>query len=198
MLMNNYTARMIFPTIIHEYLYDKFDEKEAIDFCYKQRELDPQGKVISNRGGWHSSFFNVTDDNIISHTLGEGFGKSIFTSLDPSLKLSITYWIMINSPNSYNTSHTHPEAHFSGVLWLKVPENSGKIKFDNPFSHTGYAETLSYLDEVKDQTAFYHSMFFTPKAGKMLSFPSALRHEVLLNESDEDRISISYNINILK
>ena len=171
--MNNYTARMIFPTIIHEYLYDKFDEKEAIDFCYKQRELDPQGKVISNRGGWHSSFFNVTDDNIISHTLGEGFGKSIFTSLDPSLKLSITYWIMINSPNSYNTSH-------------------------NPFSHTGYAETLSYLDEVKDQTAFYHSMFFTPKVGKMLSFPSALRHEVLLNESDEDRISISYNINILK
>ena len=50
MLMNNYTARMIFPTIIHEYLYDKIDEKEAIDFCYRQKELDPQGKVLSNRG----------------------------------------------------------------------------------------------------------------------------------------------------
>ena len=49
--MNNYTARMIFPTIIHEYLFDEIDEKEAIDFCYKQKEQDPQGKVLSNRGG---------------------------------------------------------------------------------------------------------------------------------------------------
>ena len=195
--MNNYTARMIFPTVIHEYLYDKFNEKEAIDFCYKQRELDPKGKVISNRGGWHSNFFNVTDDNIISHTLSKGLGKSIFTSLDPSLKISIIYWIMINSPNSYNTSHTHPDSHFSGVLWLKIPEKSGKIKFDNPLSHTGFVEASSYLDEVKDQTAFYHSMIFDPEVGKMLTFPSALRHEVFPNESDEDRISISYNISIL-
>tara|TARA_Y100001937_G_scaffold60875_1_gene83239 strand:- start:1925 stop:2515 length:591 start_codon:yes stop_codon:yes gene_type:complete len=195
--MNNYTARMIFPTVIHEYLYDKFNEKEAIDFCYKQRELDPKGKVISNRGGWHSNFFNVTDDNIISHTLGKGLGKSIFTSLDPSLEISIIYWIMINSPNSYNTSHTHPDSHFSGVLWLKIPEKSGKIKFDNPLSHTGFVEASSYLDEVKDQTAFYHSMIFDPEVGKMLTFPSALRHEVFPNESDEDRISISYNISIL-
>ena len=195
--MNNYTARMIFPTVIHEYLYDKFNEKEAIDFCYKQREIDPKGKVISNRGGWHSNFFNVTDDNIISHTLSKGLGKSIFTSLDPSLKISIIYWIMINSPNSYNTSHTHPDSHFSGVLWLKIPEKSGKIKFDNPLSHTGFVEASSYLDEVKDQTAFYHSMIFDPEVGKMLTFPSALRHEVFPNESDEDRISISYNIRIL-
>ena len=195
--MNNYTARMIFPTVIHEYLYDKFNEKEAIDFCYKQRELDPKGKVISNRGGWHSNFFNVTDDNIISHTLGKGLGKSIFTSLDPSLEISIIYWIMINCPNSYNTSHTHPDSHFSGVLWLKIPEKSGKIKFDNPLSHTGFVEASSYLDEVKDQTAFYHSMIFDPEVGKMLTFPSALRHEVFPNESDEDRISISYNISIL-
>ena len=195
--MNNYTARMIFPTVIHEYLYDKFNEKEAIDFCYKQREIDPKGKVISNRGGWHSNFFNVTDDNIISHTLSKGLGKSIFTSLDPSLKISIIYWIMINSPNSYNTSHTHPDSHFSGDLWLKIPEKSGKIKFDNPLSHTGFVEASSYLDEVKDQTAFYHSMIFDPEVGKMLTFPSALRHEVFPNESDEDRISISYNIRIL-
>ena len=196
--MNNYTARMIFPTIIHEYLHDNFDEKEAIDFCYKQKELDPQGKVISNRGGWHSNFFNVTDDNIISNILTEGLGKSIFTALRPSLGFSINYWIMINCPNSYNTSHTHPDAHFSGVVWLKVPEKSGKIKFENPLTHTSFVEVSSYLDEVKDQTAFYHGMTFSPKVGKMLTFPSALRHEVLLNESDEDRIAVSYNINIIK
>ena len=188
---------MIFPTVIHEYIFDEINEKEVINFCYKQKQQDPKGLTISNRGGWHSQLFNLTDDNIISHLLGKGFGKSIFTSLNPLLKISVTYWIMINCPNSYNTSHTHPDSHFSGVLWIKVPENSGKIKFINPSCHTGFVEASSYLDEVKDQTAFFHSINFDPKVGKMLTFPSSLRHEVLLNESEEDRISISYNISVL-
>tara|TARA_B100000963_G_scaffold215211_1_gene187708 strand:+ start:826 stop:1422 length:597 start_codon:yes stop_codon:yes gene_type:complete len=195
--MNNYTVRMIFPTIMHDYYYEKINEKDAIDFCYEQKKLDPEGKEISNRGGWHSDFFNIKDDNIISHILTEGLSQSIFTALNPSLELSITYWIMINCPNSYNTSHTHPDAHFSGVLWLKVPENSGKIKFDNPFNHSGYTEILSYLPELKDQTGFYNGMSYDPKVGRMISFPSSLRHEVGINESNEDRIAISYNIHVL-
>ena len=195
--VNNYTVRMIFPTIMHDYNYDKINEKEAIDFCYEQKKLDPKGKVISNRGGWHSDFFMITDDNIISDTLTKGFSESIFTSLDPSLKLSITYWIMINCPNSYNTSHTHPDAHFSGVLWLKVPEKSGKIKFENPQGHTGHSQISAYIQELKDQTAFYPGMVFNPRVGRMITFPSCLRHEVEVNESNEDRIAISYNIHIL-
>tara|TARA_B100001057_G_scaffold500271_1_gene614418 strand:+ start:1702 stop:2298 length:597 start_codon:yes stop_codon:yes gene_type:complete len=195
--MNKYTVRMIFPTIIHDYNYDKINEKEAIEFCYEQKKLFCEGQVISNRGGWHSDFFNINDDNIISHTLTEGLSESIFTALNPSLELSITYWIMINCPNSYNTSHTHPDAHFSGVLWLKVPENSGTIKFDSPFNHTGYSEISSYLPEVKDQTGFFHGMTYDPKVGRMLTFPSALRHEVNVNKSNEDRIAISYNIHVL-
>ena len=196
--MNKYTVRMIFPTIMHDYYYEKINEKDAIDFCYEQKKLDPKGKDISNRGGWHSDFFNINDDNIISRILTEGLSESIFTALNPSLELSITYWIMINCPNSYNTSHTHPDAHFSGVLWLKVPENSGKIKFDNPFNHSGYSEILSYLPELKDQTAFYNGMSYDPKVGRMISFPASLRHEVGINESNEDRIAISYNIHVLK
>ena len=194
---NDYTVRMIFPTLMHEYLYDKINVKEIVDFCYKQKELNLEGQIKSNRGGWHSQYFNLNDDNIISHTLGEGFGKSIFTSLNPSLKITIAYWIMINGPNSYNTSHTHPDAHFSGVLWLKVPENSGTLKFESPFAHTGFVEASSYLDEVKDQTTFYHAMTFDPKVGKMLIFPSTLRHEVCVNESNEDRIAVSFNMQVL-
>ena len=195
--MNNYTLRMIFPSCIHEYNFDDFDEKEIVDFCYQQKEINPEGQIKSNRGGWHSHFFDFSDDNIISHTLGRGFGKSIFTALNPQLQVEISYWIMINSPNSYNTSHTHPDAHFSGVLWVKAPENSGKIKFDNPFCHTGYVEISSYLETVREKTGFHHAMTFNPEVGKMLTFPSSLRHEVGVNESKEDRIAISYNFHIL-
>ena len=194
--MSNYTVRMIFPTCIHEYIFDKINAKEIIDFCYQQKEKNPIGQTKSNRGGWHSQFFNLTDDNIISHTLAEGLGRSIFTSIKPELKMEMSYWIMINSPNTYNVSHTHPDAHFSGVLWVKVPKNSGKIKFDNPFSHTGFVEIEAYLDTVNETTGFHHAMVIDPEVGKMLTFPSSLRHEVFVNESNEDRIAISFNMHI--
>ena len=58
--MNNYTLRMIFPSCIHEYNFDEFDEKEIVDFCYQQKEINPEGQIKSNRGGWHSHFFNFS------------------------------------------------------------------------------------------------------------------------------------------
>ena len=193
-----YTVRMSFPTIIHEYVFGNIDDKKIIDFCYKQKELNPEGQTISNRGGWHSPFYKLSEDNIISRTLTEGVSKSIFTSLKPSLNFYISYWININCPNSYNTSHTHPDCHFSGVLWIKVPNNSGVIQFNNPQGHTGYTEIESYLDEPINQTAFCHKMTIEPQVGKMLTFPSALRHDVSVNNSQEDRISISYNMTLIR
>ena len=35
---------------------------------------------------------------------------------------------------------------------------------------------------------------FTPSEGKILIFPSSLEHEVKKNESNEDRISYSFNL----
>ena len=37
-----------------------------------------------------------------------------------------------------------------------------------------------------------------PKEGSMLVFPSYLEHMVKPNESDEDRISVSFNLDIIK
>ena len=194
--MNNYTIKMLFPTCIHEYVYDKFNTDELINFCYDQRDKNPDGQFNSNRGGWHSKFFDIEDENIISKTLKKGLGKSVFTAIDPSLGVSLSYWIMINPPNSYNTSHTHPDAHLSGVMWIKSSENSGDLMVINPFDFSGFVECHSYLKEVQDNTGFYPTYNFYPTVGKMLTFPSSLRHEVKINESGEDRIAVSYNIRL--
>ena len=194
--MNNYTVKMLFPTCIHEYVFDKFNTEELINFCYEQRDKNPEGKFNSNRGGWHSDFYNFTDENIITKTLAEGLGKSVFTSIKSNLSFNISYWIMINPPNSYNTSHTHPDAHLSGVMWIKTPKNSGDLRFNSPAEFSGFTECNSYIKEVQDNTAFYHTYDFYPKVGKILTFPASLRHEVRVNESNEDRIAVSYNIRI--
>ena len=194
--MNNYKVQMLFPVCLHDYVFDEFDEEGLIKFCYEQKEKDSEGQVKSNRGGWHSSFFDIRDENIISTHLKRGLGKSIFTCLNPNFGVEVTYWIMINPPNTYNTSHTHPEAHLSGVMWIKIPKNSGDISFNNPFEFTGYIEAKSYIEEVRNQTGVHPTYKFNPESGKMITFPSSLRHDVKVNESDEDRISVSYNIHI--
>ena len=55
-------------------------------------------------------------------------------------------------------------------------------------------ENKSYKQEVVENTSSYMVYRFTPESGKMLSFPASLRHEVKVNESDQDRIAVSYNI----
>ena len=194
--MNNYDVQMLFPVCFHQYLFDEFDSDGLIEFCYEQKEKDLNGQIKSNRGGWHSHFYDITDENVISKALRTGLGKSIFTAIDPSLGASVSYWIMINPPNSYNTSHTHPESHLSGVMWIKIPKNSGDLVFNNPAEFSGFVESKSYLKEVQDNTTSCATFRYHPSSGKIITFPASLRHEVKVNESNEDRIAISYNIRI--
>ena len=195
-MKQNYTVRLLFPSVMHEYSFEEFNQEELIKFCYEQKEIDPVGQVNSNRGGWHSKYFDIIEENIISKTLRTGLGKSLFTSIDLKLGVTVSYWIMINKPNTYNTSHTHPDSHFSGVMWIKTPKNSGNLVFNNPAEFSGYTELNSYIEEVRDNTSASGTYRYTPEHAKIISFPAALRHEVKVNESDEDRIAVSYNIRI--
>ena len=71
-----------------------------------------------------------------------------------------------------------------------------KEKNSDNYKFTGYIEAKSYIEEVRNQTGFHASYIVHPKSSKMITFPSSLRHEVKVNESDEDRIAVSYNIRI--
>ena len=39
--------------------------------------------------------------------------------------------------------------------------------------------------------------YFVPKEGTILIFPSSLEHEVKENKSNEDRISFSFNVQLI-
>ena len=52
----DYTVRLLFPSCIHEYNFNEFDQEELTNFCYEQKNKNPEGLSNSNRGGWHSPF----------------------------------------------------------------------------------------------------------------------------------------------
>ena len=197
-MKKNYQARLVFPSVFHEFSFDKedFKKKELTDFCYSQKKLHPKSLHRSNRGGWHSPVLNVNDENPMSVHLRKGLAKSVFTTLKPHLKVNVEYWIMINGPNCCNAAHTHPNAHMSGVFWIKSPKNSGNLKFLSPSNFKAYVELNSYVSNFTTDTNVHEAYVYTPRAGNMITFPSHVVHEVLPNKSKQDRIAVSYNITL--
>ena len=192
-----YTLTNLFPSPVHIFESDGFDEfkNNLIDYVYKLKEKDPEGYTISNRNGWQSRGFDLSDMNDLLHgTILQGL--SSFSAIKNTTKMRASAWININSPGSYNVKHTHPNSHLSGVMWIKAPKDSGNIVFDNPNGHQTHTEINSYNQEFKDQFFVHHAYWLPPIEGRMIIFPSHLQHEVEENKSNEDRISVSFNVNL--
>ena len=192
-----YTLTNLFPSPVHIFESDGFDEfkNNLIDYVYKLKEKDPEGYTISNRNGWQSRGFDLSDMNDLLHgTILQGL--SSFSAIKNTTKMRASAWININSPGSYNVKHTHPNSHLSGVMWIKAPKDSGNIVFDNPLGHQTHTEINSYNQEFKDQFFVHHAYWLPPIEGRRIIFPSHLQHAVNENKSNEDRISVSFNITL--
>lgn len=125
-------------------------------------------------------------EDIIKNITEEYF--SLFKFPSYPIKLN-EIWINIAPPGAYQEYHMHldytTQCLFSGVLYIDVPKNSGNLRLVNPQKQNGMHMLPSPL--LKD-------IFIEPKNGLIVSFPSWLMHEAQLNNSNEDRISISWNI----
>ena len=86
------------------------------------------------------------------------------------------FWFNIAKPGQSTAWHDHKEgAVLSGVYYVDVPEQGGNIKFRQ--------KTKGHQKEWS----------ISSKTGRMVFFPSALDHAVEKNESNRDRISLSFN-----
>ncbi len=169
---------------------------------YEWKRLD-NGNDKSNKGnGWQSpetlmlkktrGFKNFTD--IIPNAAALAVSK-----INPQLQITdYTYkanaWVNINQKGGYNSIHHHGEFHLSGVYYVKnsiQDYDNGKIEFIN--SRNDYN-----IHKVIGGNAFSTSIRVTPKEGFMIIFPSSLLHLVHPNNTNEDRISIAWNIKFEK
>ena len=193
----NYSTTNLFPISIHQFDIDRFSEMqdELIDYAYKLRVKDPVGNVISNEGGWQSKEFSISNENDILHNLLINCVTK-FPPIKKDVRLFLNAWVNINKPGHYNIKHDHPTSDLSGVLWIKTPKNSGNIEFESPFQFQAYTELHAYSNDFKFNNNIFHCYYFEPTEGRILIFPSHLKHHVKKNLSDEERISVSFNIRL--
>ena len=192
----NYNTKNIFPVPIHIFDVNGFEEiqNQLIDYAYNLKKED-KGVSISNYGGWQSTGFFVGNEldvlhNFIINCLAE------FPVIEKSTNLTVHAWININKPGDFNVKHNHPGVDLAGVLWIKCPKDCGNIVFDPPTAFQSHNEIKSYTDDFKNENNIYHSYYFNPTEGRILIFPSHLDHQVKENKSNEDRISLSFNIRL--
>ena len=192
-----YSYLNLFPSLAHIFDIDEFNklQNDLIDHVYKLKNQDPDGHIISNRKGWQSKSFSLNFDGDVIHTTILDVLKS-FPVIKNTTQMVTTAWINVNFPGAYNIRHSHPESNLSGVLWVKCPKDSGKIEFFNSKNFETYTEINSYIKEFKDRNLIHEVYWFEPREGRMIIFPSYLEHQVTENKSSEDRISISFNINL--
>ena len=193
----NCKTTTLFPICLHSLVVDNFNQLQTtlIKESYDLKNIDSKGRKISNVGGWQSELFSLDKS---SDTLKSIITKLLkdFAPIQKDVLMYIEGWTNINGPGCHNIKHHHPQCNLAGVFWIKVPPKSGNLLFESPHSFTSFTEINCYTDKFRKSTNSYLTYSYKPIEGEIVIFPSFLSHSVLRNESDEDRISYSFNIKL--
>lgn len=190
-----------FPTPIW-WEHTEINTADMISLAYRLQKEDPIGRKLSNQGGWQSQDFRPgtypefapIEKRIVEQTENcvRDFGydeASCFTVLE-------NIWININRKFNTNSVHIHDNSFISGAFYLKAMPGQGNIVFYKNYSQD---YPIASAAKIQQYTQINNSAItFTPETAKLIMFPGWLPHGVEHNDTDEDRISISFNTKIIR
>ena len=110
--------------------------------------------------------------------------------LDRKPKLG-NMWANINYPGGYNRPHVHPNCLFSGVYYVKANKNSGVLVANDP--RPGIQTMMPTRKQGRPPKHLWREVHLEPIPGRIIMFPAWLWHCVEPNQSNDIRISVSFN-----
>ena len=183
-----------FPTIIYfkdlpnPEGFNSYLEKHIIEWSKQDK-----GVIKTNINGWHSQT-DMNHKKEYEPLIQELFQmqKEIIQEeyLDMEPKLG-NMWANINPPGGYNNSHIHPNSLFSGVYYIKTPPKSGRLQLMDP--RPGVQQCMPARKKGKIPTELWREIFCEAIPGRMIMFPAWMWHKVETNQSNDIRISVSFN-----
>jgi len=137
----------------------------------------------------HPTFFDLKQ-RLDKHA--KAATKAFWLDIAPrSLKLS-GLWINILQPLGHHSNHIHPHSVISGTIYVDIPDGAARLKLEDP-----RLDRFMNAPLRSPEAPLTAQSYFTPDvlAGDILIWESWLRHEVPMNQGQNDRISISFNYN---
>ena len=180
-----------FPTIIYAEDFKLDTNKIAQDIIQWSRQ--DSGVTKTNVNGWHSET-NMHEKSEYKPLVNELFrmAHQIFEEewleREPFLG---NMWANINPFGGYNKPHVHPNALFSGVYYVKTPPNCGRLIGQAP--RPGIQTCMPTRKKGQPPKHLWRDVHLQPQENRAVIFPAWLWHSVEPNQSNENRISVSFN-----
>ncbi len=141
----------------------------------------------SNRGGWQSELYKP-DNEMFKPLINEIKEFCLHLPLNIKKTYVEQLWANVNTKGDWNAIHQHGSYHLSGTYYVKVPEDSGRIVFRDP--RPGAVGNVFHINRF-DKGEFKRLNLIE---GLLAIWPSYLDHFVEPSQTDEERISISFDI----
>ena len=194
--------RSLFATRLYQAPLGPIDADELRASCYSIAEDDDAGNAWceANEFPGYTSYASLTDlpwrFPIFAAVVAEldkhvaAFAEDAQFDLDGRELVLEDIWINILPEGGIHTSHIPPHSVVSGTTYVKMPEGASALKLEDPRSQMMMAAPPRLKDAREEMRGF---IYVRPDVGDVLLWESWLRHEVPMNMSEEDRISVSFN-----
>lgn len=173
--------------------------------CWMLEEEDVAGQKWCDDNGYdgYTSYASLDDLPTRSPSFAElaeklqhganAFAAARYWDLqNQSLKLD-SLWVNILGGGGIHSGHIHPNSIISGTYYVRVPPLSGRLKLEDPRLSRMMGAPPILADAPAEHRRF---VYITPKETDALFWESWLRHEVVAGQTEEARISISYNFSL--
>ncbi len=145
------------------------------------RERDPGGTFRSNvpqLGGWHSAIdmhlrpeFTALALEVFELIHGVFTDQGYDDAWEPACD---SMWANVNPPGAFNRHHTHPHALWSGVYYVRTPDDCGLLCLTDPRPQ---AHVITpYFDPKRRSAHTWAEAYYQPVAGRLIAFPGWLVH----------------------
>lgn len=182
----------------------KVDYEELKSTCLAIAEDDEAGQEWCEREGypgytsyaslddlpWRAPIFGDLEKALDKHVAA--FCDALGFDLQGKKLKCNAFWINILPEGGTHSSHIHPHSVISGTTYVAMPEGTSALKLEDPRLAMMMLSPLRRKDAPQELQPF---VYVKPEVGELLLWESWLRHEVPMNMSEEERISVSFNYN---
>lgn len=201
------TIRQLFATPVYEASlttdrsFENFNS-EILQACEALAQEDLAGRAWCREHGYggYTSYaslddlprrMSVFDDlktRIDRHA--RAFAKALDFDLGAGKLRMDSLWVNILKPGASHSGHIHPHSVLSGTFYVATPPGASALKLEDPRLPLMMAAPPRRADAPEAAQTF---VYLQPAPGTLFLWESWLRHEVPMNMSEEERISVSFN-----
>lgn len=164
------------------------DDDAGIAWCEKNAYPGYTSYASLDDLPWRFPIFKKLVKQIDKHVAA--FAKELEFELGGKKLALDSIWINVLEPGGMHSSHIHPHSVISGTFYVAIPDGASSLKYEDP--RLGFMmASPPRKKKAKDENRQF--IYMAPQPGTLLLWEGWLRHEVPMNQADEERISVSFN-----